>query len=240
VGRGLLGCVFLASCYDQINLDMYVASMQAKKTIRLYRGEAPERFEIIKRFGFRPKERWLSDTCPGLKRLRLEGLSPDLIVTLASDIVQRHVTVGSEGSPFLSFTADRDRAIHYALDGGRRSEGLLTELQVKVVMEHSWEGIPEWSFGAFQDARGRSWLYVPGCHFPNADAITKPAVVGAFHANGRRDDEYLLLGDVLPDEVTVQRVHRRRRGPSSPALAIVGGLAIGALLAVPILKALRR
>ncbi|MFO0683944.1 MAG: hypothetical protein U0234_17965 [Sandaracinus sp.] len=163
-----------------------------RRFLRLFRGEAPERLDAVRR-GIIGREPALAPDTPGLRALALEGIPPDLVPDLAAEIIYEHVVRGSSRSPFVSFSASEQVAVGFALAGGQRHRGLLIVADVEIAEEHVVEAHPTWRYGSFADHARRPWIRVDGCNV-GADAIVREAVVRRVQPLGRGDAEYLMLG----------------------------------------------
>jgi len=171
----------------------------------LYRGERASMLPTLQTAGIQAKERWLSQE-RGFPAIHFEKLMMyvrkpgflEFVIAEIGPVITKHVVRGKL-SPLVSFSANERVARTYALSGGQTAEGLLLTVSVTIVEARDWTAFPEPGSGLLRDHAGRVWVHVPSFREP---ASAHPAHVPL----GRRDDEYLLLGDLTPSDFDVQVV----------------------------------
>ncbi len=185
----------------------YTMSQQIRESVTLYRGESPERRRDISTYG-------LGGQIEAIEQLHLARLPVDLLGHLGYPEIARHVLDGSKHSPFTSWSLSRGMAAWYALAAGHREHGLLLEVTLRLESRTVWTNADDnWST-AFQDARGRQLIPTANFGALTARAVSWPEEVASIRALGSSDREYLVMGRIDPNEITVQSVRRpaRRRG----------------------------
>jgi hypothetical protein len=171
------------------------------RTLVLWRGEAPEQERALRTRGLALEDRWRSNAPLWAVHPEMTSRNLNTVVESAVELVRGHV-LQRQGTPFYSFTTDRDEAKRYALtsySGGRkepRSSGLLLRLSLRLVVEyeetfHTIEGpVPvQLQF----DPRGRLW--VAAWRFVSATSSIAPDPDPFDEITGEADEPEVDPGD---------------------------------------------
>lgn len=172
--------------------------------IRLFRGEAPEREAALRGEGVRGREPYLGVDWPGMRAVLYEGLPNDLVADLYAPHFHEHVVDSSAKSPLVSWSLDPRKAIHYALAGGERQHGLIVTIDVCLVTQHLDQPLEQWHGGHFDDDCGRGWFLVAQFASDARTELLNPGLVAEFRRRGIRDAEFLQLGVVSPDDISIR------------------------------------
>lgn len=174
--------------------------------LTLFRGEDPKNENRLKQIGIEPKGRWSESGLHETEWLQLVKQSiHEALPFTAKEQIKKHVSK-PEGwrSPFVSFTRKKDVAMQYAFGREKRREGLL----ITTIIFAKRSFLPFNSFGEqvisldkpaiLPDNVGRHWIHLQNVPFSMEDKI--------FYKKITRDDEFLLLGDLQPGELEIEKV----------------------------------
>jgi hypothetical protein len=185
---------------------MISAKLQGTGVLQLWRGESRARRNEIRIHGLRCKAPPLAPGWPTLSQLRFAKLEPGLTAALDAQALLRHVDSGSDGSDYISFASRSDVATRYARGSTGRASGLLVGFRFQMTTTFCWETSAGLGRDAFMDDRGRKLLSVAGLILPTYQEWTDTTTTNRVRGLGRRDAEFLMLGNIDPGELILSDV----------------------------------
>jgi hypothetical protein len=134
--------------------------------------------------------------------------APIEVVQVDADAaILRHVT-DRACSPLVSFTSSGEIARRYALQGGARREGLLLSTTVTLT-QCSTLMVPD-TIGSsvYADSTGNYWFDLSRYRSASIEGLLGTRGWRAFRTSAMRDREWLLLGTLAPNALSLKRVRR--------------------------------
>ena len=175
--------------------------------LTLFRGEDPSRCATLNSCGVQAKVRWAVQGFPARDWRELLGLPAWDLPRRLRRFLDAHV-LQKQASPFVSFSAKRVVAERYAFHNYTREEGLLVTTTINIVESLAWDTYPRPGTGILTDSAGRRWIRVSGFRF-GFEEVAQPDRTEALRRQGAADDEYLVVGDLLPSEFHRQHIAMR-------------------------------
>lgn len=183
------------------------------KTLTLFRGDSFDRFNELDTSGITAPTRHYRQTFNYKEFTWLKNSTPTTLIIGIGDCLIKHVFnekadsfFDENSSPFESFSGNEKRAIEWALKDG---DGVLSTVNIDIIEEYVWEtscyGNGQ---GLFKDSDNRYWVYLPTFRFCN---FVAPSMLNDFYTKCNEDDEYLLIGELQPNDFKRKRIKKLLR-----------------------------
>lgn len=201
-------------------ISMNFETLTCSKMLTLFRGDSLERFNELDTYGITSPTRCYRQTFNYEEYTWLKNSTPAALIIGTNDCLIKHVfdekadsLFDENSSPFESFSGNKKAAekwaLKFAFENGD-SLCLLSTVNIRITEEYVWEtscyGNGQ---GLFKDSNNRYWVYLPTYRFCN---FVAPATLKKFYINCKRDDEYLMIGDLQPNDFTRDKILSAKKG----------------------------
>lgn len=194
-------------------INMKVETISCSKIKTLFRGDSFNRFNELDTNGITSPSRHYKQTFNYDEFIRLKNSTPPTLIIGLGDCLIKHVFdkksdsfFDKNSSPFESFSGNKRMAEEWALTFALKNGEpicLLSTVSIDITEEYVWETSYGNGQGLFKDSENRYWVYLPTFKFCN---LIDPSTLTKFYFRCKRDDEYLMIGELKPNDFKRERI----------------------------------